>query len=79
MPADGIRAIGWRQRRFGTPVSVARHKAYPELRDNGKTVDLPVMAGPRSLSCQRLQYRPCRIAQQLEEFGLRGRALPFMS
>ncbi len=28
MPADGMRATGSPERRFGTPVSVARYKIY---------------------------------------------------
>jgi hypothetical protein len=37
MPADGMRATGSPERRFGTPVSVARYKNLPELFDIGKT------------------------------------------
>ena len=31
MPADGVRATGSNERRFGTPASVARHRTYPSF------------------------------------------------
>jgi len=38
MPADGMRATPSPERRFGSPVSIARYKAYRSFFDNDNTV-----------------------------------------
>src|SRR5271163_1375181 len=56
MPADGMRAAGSPERRFGTPLSAAQHKAYPGLLTRERPSAPPLLILLTSFTVSALPY-----------------------